>query len=66
MGLFRNAALPRLRKFAEHENRLAPGFWWPMSAEAEDVICCIKDGQWSNPDAGTADIHRERGEWDHD
>ncbi len=62
-----DAALPRLRKFAGHDNRLAPGYWWPMSAEAEDVISCIKDGHWPDPEAADRwSGNTERGEWDHD
>lgn len=45
------SALPRLRHFAGHDHRLAPGFWWPISAEAEDVIGCIEHGIWPDPDA---------------
>lgn len=44
-------ALPRLREFAAHDHRLSPGFWWPMSAEAEDIIECIKTGRWPVKDA---------------
>ena len=62
-----DAVLPRLRKFGRHDNRLAPGFWWPMSAEAEDVILCIKDGHWPNPDAGDRwSGNTARGEWGDD
>ena len=46
------SALPRLREFAAHDHRLSPGYWWPMSAEAEDVIECIKTGHWPMRDAG--------------
>lgn len=46
------SVLPKLREFAEHDHRLAPGYWWPMSAEAEDVIVCIEDGIWPERDAG--------------
>lgn len=45
-------ALPKLRQIAKHDHRLAPGYWWPMSAEAEDIIGCIEKGQWPQPDAG--------------
>jgi hypothetical protein len=45
------SALPKLREFAKHDDRLAPGFWWPVSAEAEDVIGCIENGIWPDPDA---------------
>lgn len=45
------SALPKLRKFAERDSRLSPGYWWPMSAEAEDVIGCIETGHWPTPDA---------------
>jgi hypothetical protein len=45
------SVLPRLRQIAAKDHRLAPGYWWPMSAEAEDIICCIKTGQWRDPDA---------------
>jgi len=44
-------AIPKLRLIAKHDQRLAPGYWWPMSAEAVDVIACINTGQWPNPDA---------------
>lgn len=43
--------LPNLREFAANDHRLAPGYWWPMSAEAEDVIGCIQTGHWPTPDA---------------
>ena len=46
------SALPRLREIAAHDHRLAPGFWWPMAAEAQDAIDCIKMGQPAGPDAG--------------
>lgn len=45
------AALPRLREIAAHDHRRAPGFWWPLSAEAEDAIGCIENGIWPEPDA---------------
>ena len=45
-------ALPRLREIQANDHRLAPGFWWPMSAEAEDVICVINTGHWPEHDAG--------------
>jgi hypothetical protein len=48
------SALPALRRIARHDHRLSPGFWWPMSAEAEDVIECIEQGVWPEPDAATS------------
>ena len=45
------AALPRLREIARKDNRLAPGLWWPMSAEAEDAIHQIKTGNGLEKDA---------------
>jgi hypothetical protein len=45
-------ALPQLRKIAKTDHRLAPGFWWPMSAEAEDAMYVIKHGQGRDNDAG--------------
>jgi hypothetical protein len=45
------AALPRLRQIAKSDHRLAPGFWWPMSGEAADVIHCIKTGGWPSREA---------------
>jgi hypothetical protein len=58
-------ALPRLRKIASNDHRLSPGFWWPMSAEAEDVICCVTKGHWPELDAGErwTDTSK-RGEWE--
>jgi hypothetical protein len=47
------SALPVLRQLARHDHRLSPGYWWPMSAEAEDVIGCIELGIWLSPDAAT-------------
>ncbi len=44
--------LPRLREIALTDGRLAPGFWWPMSAEDEDAICVIETGSWPELDAG--------------
>jgi hypothetical protein len=44
-------AVPKLRQVAKHDHRLAPGYWWPMSAEAVDVIACIERGQWPEPEA---------------
>lgn len=44
-------ALPRLKDIASNDHRLAPGFWWSMSAEAEDAIGCIQTGRWPEPDA---------------
>jgi hypothetical protein len=58
------SALPRLSEIAAKDHRLAPGYWWPLSAEAEDVIACIKTGHWPNPDAGDRWIgNTKRGEW---
>lgn len=58
------SALPTLRSIAAKDHRLAPGYWWPLSAEAEDVIACIKAGQWPSPDAADRwQDHTERGEW---
>jgi len=61
------AALLILRKIASEDHRLSPGYWWPMSAEAEDVICCITKGHWPDPDAGERwRGNTKRGEWDRD
>ena len=58
------SVLPRLRDIAANDHRLAPGYWWPLSAEAEDVICCIKKGHWPNPDAADRWMsNTKRGEW---
>jgi hypothetical protein len=38
------AALPDLRRIAATDHRLAPGYWWPMSGEAEDVIHVLETG----------------------
>ena len=46
------AALPRLREIAANDHRLVPGFWWPMSAEAEDAIYVIEHGNGRENDAG--------------
>jgi len=46
-----HVALPSLRKIAKSDHRLTPGFWWPMSGEAADVIHCIENGNWPSPDA---------------
>jgi hypothetical protein len=46
-----NQAIPTLRHIAKHDQRLAPGYWWPMSAEAVDVLACLKTGQWQEPEA---------------
>ena len=57
-------ALPRLRDIAQHDSRLSPGYWWPMSAEAEDAIGCIETGKWPQPDAAERwSPSEERGEW---
>ncbi len=45
-------ALPDLRRIAAKDHRLAPGFWWPMSAEAEDVIYALETGRSPEVDAG--------------
>lgn len=45
------SALPRIREIAASDHRFAPGYWWPMSAEAEDIVHCIRYGTWKNPDA---------------
>lgn len=44
-------AISKLRLIAKHDHRLVPGYWWPMSAEAVDVIACIESGQWPDPEA---------------
>ena len=55
-------ALPRLREIAATDTRLAPGYWWPMSAEAEDAIHVIEHGEWGETDAGDRWIgNTERG-----
>jgi hypothetical protein len=46
-----HAALPKLRRIAKRDRRLAPGYWWPMCGEASDVIHCIVKGRWPDPDA---------------
>lgn len=46
-----NQAIPKLRHMAKHDQRLAPGYWWPMSAEAVDVLACLETGQWQEPEA---------------
>ena len=43
--------LPQLRKIAAEDHRLAPGYWWPMSAEAEDAIHVIENGNGPEVDA---------------
>ncbi len=56
------AALPQLREIAATDHRLAPGYWWPMSAEAEDVIAAIETGNSPENDAGHRwQGHHERG-----
>lgn len=45
------SALPRLREIAATDHRLAPGYWWPMSAEAEDAIALIETGNRPEKDA---------------
>lgn len=45
------AALSRLREIAATDHRLAPGYWWPMSAEAEDAIDVIEIGNGREDDA---------------
>lgn len=59
-----SVALPRLREIAAHDHRLAPGYWWPMSAEAEDTIACIETGTGLDPEAAERWIgNKERGPW---
>ena len=61
------SALPRLREIAKHDHRLAPGYWWPMSAEAEDAISCMQNGIF--PEVDAAERWRDnstRGVWDDD
>jgi hypothetical protein len=45
------SAIPKLQEFASHDHRFSPGYWWPMSAEAEDVVACIQNGCWPTKDA---------------
>lgn len=45
------SVLPRLHEIADTDQRLAPGFWWPMSAEAEDTIVVIETGNGPQIDA---------------
>jgi len=45
------SALPRIREIAARDHRFSPGYWWPMSAEAEDILHCIEHGTWKDPDA---------------
>jgi hypothetical protein len=59
-----NQAIPKLQHIAKHDQRLAPGYWWPMSGEAVDVLTCIETGQWPQRDAGERFKNRGvRGEW---
>lgn len=51
--------IPALQSFAA-DHRLAPGYWWPMSAEAEDVLHCLEHGGWPEMDA--AERWQSRGE----
>ncbi len=46
-----NEAIPKLRLIAKRDHRLAPGYWWPMSAEAVDVLTCIRIGGWPQHEA---------------
>jgi hypothetical protein len=58
------SACRRLREIAAHDHRLAPGFWWPMSAQAQDVLACITTGQWPEPEASQRWIGASaRGDW---
>jgi hypothetical protein len=62
-----HVAIPKLRRIAKHDQRLSPGYWWPMSGEAVDVIACIVSGNRPNPDA--AERFKNcgvRGEWSRD
>jgi hypothetical protein len=62
-----DSALPRLREIAANDHRLAPGYWWTLSAEAEDAIGCIKTGHWPNPEAAERWMgNTKRGEWNRD
>lgn len=57
-----DAVLPRLREIAETDQRLAPGFWWPMCGEAQDAIEVIETGNGPVVDAGERwQGHPERG-----
>jgi hypothetical protein len=61
-----HAAFPTLREIAVHDHRLAPGLWWPMSAEAEDTIGYIETGTGAENDAAERWIDnasKERGPW---
>lgn len=59
-----HSALPRLHEIAKCDSRLSPGFWWPMSAEAEDAIGCIETGSWPQPEAAERWSHNsKRGIW---
>ena len=62
-----DAALPDLRRIAAEDHRLAPGFWWPMSGEAEDVLHVFEHGQSPEVDAGErwTDTSK-RGVWNRD
>ncbi|HET6327871.1 MAG TPA: hypothetical protein VFG04_24515 [Planctomycetaceae bacterium] len=62
-----HVAIPKLRRIAKHDHRLAPGYWWPMSAEAVDTLACLETGQRPNPDAGERFKYSgQRGEWARD
>jgi hypothetical protein len=62
-----NQAIPKLRRIARHDQRLAPGYWWPMSAEAVDVLACLETGQWQEPEAAERFKNSGvRGEWSRD
>lgn len=52
-----NPAIPLLKEIAANDHRLSPGYWWPMSAEAEDILVCINTGQWPHSDAAERHLH---------
>ncbi len=61
------SALPQLLEIAATDHRLAPGYWWPMSAEAEDAIAVIETGHHQENDAGHRwQGHPERGPMNRD
>ncbi|WP_075095853.1 hypothetical protein [Planctomyces sp. SH-PL14] len=60
-------AIPILKGIAAVDQRIAPGYWWPMSAEAEDALHCLEHGSWPEVDAAERWAGKgERGPMNHE
>jgi len=60
-------AIPILKTIAARDRRIAPGYWWSMSAEAADALHCLEHRSWPEIDAAERWAGKsERGPMNHE